>query len=317
MTVPTSATAFSLIATYKDGYQVTKTGPIQQVDLVPNASVSPNPVLKSTTLTAKNLMQKAAAATLNSVAWQITPGGGSGTLGATFLPVNGTAGVTAPATTGNYNLNLTYNYTDHNGAPQSAQVQKPFQVTDFVPVPVLGVYKGANKTQPVIPFGGVYSLTTNTAYFLWDEETIPGGGTHPGAKFYRSSDQNQSIGPSDTLIGQVTGAPGPVNYNSGAAECSTNCYIKVEVSGSVKAFKIAIDAPGGGGCQRRRNPCGEPLRPDRGQRRQPRAVHGVGHGLPRHRLLQPGPGVTKAAVAAAAVAAVEAAADARRSSPTA
>ena len=112
---------------------------------MPNASVSPNPVLKSTTLTAKNLMQKAAAATLNSVAWQITPGGGSGTLGASFLPVNGTAGVTAPATTGNYTLTLTYNYTDHNGAPQSAQVQKPFQVTDFVPVPVLGVYKGANK----------------------------------------------------------------------------------------------------------------------------------------------------------------------------
>ena len=154
-----------------------------------------------------------------------------------------------------------------------------------MPVPVLGVYKGANKTQPVIPFGGVYSLTTNTAYFLWDEETIPGGGTHPGAKFYRSSDQNQSIGPSDTLIGQVTGAPGPVNYNSGAAECSTNCYIKVEVSGSVRAFKIAIDAPGGGG-RRRRNPCGEPLRPDRGQRGQPRAVHRVGHRFPRHRLLR-------------------------------
>ena len=154
VTVPTSATAFSLIATYKDGYQVTKTGAIQQVDLVPNASVTPNPVLKSTTLTAKNLMQKATAATLNSVAWQITPAGGSGTLGASFLPVNGTAGVTAPSTTGSYTLTLTYNYTDHNGSPQSAPVQVPFQVTDFVPVPVLGVYKGANRTQPVIPFGG-------------------------------------------------------------------------------------------------------------------------------------------------------------------
>ena len=106
----------------------------------------------------------------------------------------------------------------------------------------------------------MYSLTTNTAYFLWDEETIPGGGTHPGAKFYRSSDQNQSIGPSDTLIGQVTGAPGPVNYNSGAAECSTNCYIKVEVSGSVKAFKISIDsAPTTLSAELPRQPGGEPV----------------------------------------------------------
>ncbi len=154
-------------------------------------------------------MQKAAAATLNSVTWQITPGGGSGTLGASFHPVNGTSRVTAPAAVGSYTLTLTYNYTDHNGAPQSAPVSVPFSVTDFSPVPVLGVYKGANRTLPVIPFGGVYSLTTNTNYFLWDEETIPGGGTHPGAKFYRSSDSNQSISPSDTLIGQVTGAPGP------------------------------------------------------------------------------------------------------------
>src|SRR6185436_8419312 len=168
------------------------------------------------------------------------------TLGTSFLPVNGTAGVTAPSATGNYTLTLTYNYTDHNGAPQSAQVQKPFAVTDFVPVPVLGVYKGANKTLPVIPFGGVYSLATNTTYYLWDEETIPGGGTHPGAKMYRSSDSNPSIGPNDTQIVPAGVGAGPTTWNSGGTECSTNCYIKVEVSGSVKAFTIAIDAPGGG-----------------------------------------------------------------------
>ena len=44
--IPATATAFSLTATYKGGYATTKSGSVQQVDLVPNFSVSPSPVLK-------------------------------------------------------------------------------------------------------------------------------------------------------------------------------------------------------------------------------------------------------------------------------
>ncbi len=67
MTIPPTATSFSLTVTYKAGYSTSKNGSIQQVDLVPNFSLTPNPVLKSASLTLRNLMQKAAAATLNSV----------------------------------------------------------------------------------------------------------------------------------------------------------------------------------------------------------------------------------------------------------
>src|SRR4029453_13464321 len=114
VTIPPSATGFSLLATYKDGFSVTKTGSIQQVDLVPNFSLTPTTVLKGGTMTSKNLMQKAAAATLNSVDYAFTPSGGSGTLVTCpggFCNVNGTAPVTAPDTIGNYTLTLTYKYT--------------------------------------------------------------------------------------------------------------------------------------------------------------------------------------------------------------
>ncbi len=101
VTVPSNATSFSLSVAYKGGYSTSKNGSVQQVDLVANFSLSPNPVLKSSTLTLKNLMQKATAATLNSVDYAISPSGGSGTLPGSFLVVNGTAPVTAPGTVGN------------------------------------------------------------------------------------------------------------------------------------------------------------------------------------------------------------------------
>ena len=46
-TVPSGATSFSLTATYKGGYSTSKSGAVVQVDLVPNFSLTPNPVLKS------------------------------------------------------------------------------------------------------------------------------------------------------------------------------------------------------------------------------------------------------------------------------
>ena len=145
VTVPTSATAFSLIATYKDGYQVTKTGSIQQVDLVPNLSVSPNPVLKSTTLTAKNLMQKAAAATLNSVAWRSRRAAGAARSGRAFLSGerHGRRDGSVHDRQLQHEPDLQLHRPQRRAAVRAGA--EAFPVTDFVPVPVLGVYKGANK----------------------------------------------------------------------------------------------------------------------------------------------------------------------------
>src|SRR5262245_15623749 len=177
ITVPTNATGFSLLATYKDGFSVTKTGSIQQVDLVPNFSPSPNPVLHGANLKLTNLMQKAAAATLNSVDWAFSSGGGSGTVacpGNDFCNVSGTTTVTAPGSTGNFTLTLTYNYKDHNQQFHSDPVSSPVQVTDFVANPVLGVYKGQNRTQQVLPLPN-FGLTTGTTYYLWDDSCKPTG----------------------------------------------------------------------------------------------------------------------------------------------
>jgi PKD repeat protein len=242
VTVPSNATSFSLTVTYKDGYSTSKSGAVLQVDLVPNFSLTPNPVLKSSALTLKNLMQKAAAAVLNSVTYAITPSGGSGTLNASFLPVNGTATVTSPATVGNYTMTLTYNYTDHLGVPKTAPVALPFSVTDFQPIPALGVYKDANHSQPIFPIGNppTFGLTTGTTYYLFDDETLPGGVTHPGASFYKGTDSNESIGPSDTLIGSTANA-GPQTWAS-VASCTGNCYVKVSVQGTVRAFKYSAQS---------------------------------------------------------------------------
>ncbi len=54
------------------------------------------------------LMQIGAAATVTSVDYAITPGGGSGTLPPAFNAVNGQAPVTAPGTAAAYNIMLTW-----------------------------------------------------------------------------------------------------------------------------------------------------------------------------------------------------------------
>ena len=120
MTVPVAATSFSLTATYKGGYTTSKSGTVSQVDLVPNFSLAPNPVLNERpSITLSNLMQKATAATLNSRSYAITPGGGGGTLPVhRSIAANGSAAVPAPEQAGQYTMTVTWNYTDHNGQAQ-------------------------------------------------------------------------------------------------------------------------------------------------------------------------------------------------------
>jgi hypothetical protein len=72
VTVPANAATFSLTATYRGGYSTTQSGAVTQVDLVPNFSLSPNPVLVSGTLTLTNLMQKGSSTTLGSVDYAVT-----------------------------------------------------------------------------------------------------------------------------------------------------------------------------------------------------------------------------------------------------
>jgi PKD repeat protein len=245
VSVPSNATNFSLTATYKGGYAVTKSGFVQQVELVPNFSLTPNPVLKSTALTLKNLMQIGAAATVTSVSYSINSSPVlSGTLASTFNVPNGTAPVTAPATVGSFTITLTWNYTVAS-VPKTATASLPFTTTDFTPVPSLGMYKDAGRTQRVFPIGSplTWSLQQGVTYYLFDDETLPGGVTHPGASFYKSSDSLQSISTGDTqLTGSPTSGDGPATFPASTA-CSTNCYFKISVptaSGTVRAFRYTV-----------------------------------------------------------------------------
>lgn len=255
VTVPTTATAFALTATYKGGYATSKAGTVSQVDLVPNFSLTPNPVLKGTALTLRNLQQISAAATITApIAYAITPGGAVGDLPTSFKTTGATATVTAPATAGSYTITLTWTYTDHTGATRTAQASQPFTAIDFTPVPSLGVYKNADHTQsvPSSPLNPpTWGLTQGTTYYLFDDETIPGGaGSHPGAAFYKSTDSNQSIGGGDTqLAGSPSTGYGPATFPASAV-CSNNCYFKIQVpagTGTVRAFRYSVTG-GGGGC---------------------------------------------------------------------
>ena len=246
-TVPSGATSFSVTATYKGGYSTSKSGTVVQVDLVPNFSLTPNPVLKGGLLTLKNLMQIGAAATVTSVDYSITPGGGTGTLPQAFNAVNGQATVTAPGTAGSYNITLTWHYTVAS-TPKTAVFSLPFSATDFSPNPVLAIYKNADHTSPVAPVGSplTFGLQTGVTYYLFDDETVPGG-AHPGASFWKSNDQLHTISSGDTqLTGSPTSGYGPASFTS-TSSCNSGCYFKVQVpasGGVVNASRYTVSSVG-------------------------------------------------------------------------
>ncbi len=234
------------MATYKGGYSTSKSGSVVQVDLVPNFSLTPNPVLKGSNLTLKNLMQIGAAATVTSVDYAITPGGGSGTLAPAFNAVNGQATVTAPGTVGSYNMTLTWHYTVA-GVRRRPRLSLPFSTTDFNPNPVLSIYTDADHTVLVAPTGSplTFYLQTGVTYYLFDDETVPGG-NHPGASFWKSGDQLHSISSGDTqLPGSPTSGYGPATFTSTSA-CNSGCYFKVEVPAvGRRRERIPLHRPGG------------------------------------------------------------------------
>ena len=142
-----------LTAAYKGGYSTSKSGTVSQVDLVPNFSLSPNPVADGLLdHAAATSCRSASAATLNSTSLRHHAGGGGGTLPS--LVQHGRMAPRpslAPEQAGPYTMTVTWNYTDHNGQAKVATAALPFTATDFVPVPVLGVYKSSNHTQNVPP----------------------------------------------------------------------------------------------------------------------------------------------------------------------
>ncbi len=121
-------------------------------------------------------------------------------------------------------------------------------MTDFTPIPALGVYKDSAGNQAVFPLGNppTFSLTTNTTYYLFDDEVLPQGVPHPGAQFHQSGDSNSSISAGDTLIGSTAGN-GPQSFAPAACSSSQSCYLKVTVQGATRASKYTASSGGGGG----------------------------------------------------------------------
>ncbi|HEY6051246.1 MAG TPA: PKD domain-containing protein, partial [Thermoanaerobaculia bacterium] len=128
--VPTGASTFTLLVTWKAGYTQSLTGNINQTDLVPEFTMSPaSPpgVTVNGTLTLTNAMQKSPATVLNSVDYAIASGNCPANLPA-FSPLppqfisTGSIGVTAPSSAGAYCITLRYNYTPPTGGPTSQSV---------------------------------------------------------------------------------------------------------------------------------------------------------------------------------------------------
>ncbi len=257
VSVPSLATAFSLTATYKGGFSVTKSGAVQQVDLVPNFSATPSPVLINSSLTLHNLMLIGGGTSLNFIDWAIStsstppspfPAGQRFTCpGAGICTVNGTTNVTAPSSAGNYYVHLAYNFSGPHGGGQQSTVSKPFTATAFNPNPALVVCR--NNTIPCnspAPFLGSYGLTTGTSYYLSDGEALPGGVPHPGSSYWQSSNGSTTSTTGDTPLGTAPGA-GPLTYTPAA--CSSSCFLKIEVPavGTIKAYSYTATSGGGGG----------------------------------------------------------------------
>ena len=241
--VPAGVIGFDLAIQYKGGYVARASGSVDQKDLVPEFSVSPNPVLNGGTLTIQNQML-IGNAVLNSVGYTIRDSVGnavaSGVLAnATtqpgFLVKDGTATVTAPSTTNPYSLELSYNFTPNGGSAQSLPISHPFSTTNFAPTPVPAVYLNSARTQPA-PYLFGYQLNTGTAYYLFDGELLPTGITHPGSQWFLVT------GSSETSLGTSAGA-GPVTYTFTSA-CTSGCSLKLVVPGALpKSVSAFIAAP--------------------------------------------------------------------------
>jgi hypothetical protein len=232
--VPNGANGFALSIDYPGGYQATASGAVQfQPAIVPDFS-SPGSVIRGSTFSLTNHMQKASTTTLDSVDYLFNPGAcgtppamPSNPLAATFLTAGGSAAVTAP-TAGSYCIFLRFNYTVQGSPPTSQIVSHPLTVTEWVSNPSIGIYLDSGKTQPAQFIGGSYYLTTRTNYYLFDEEPPPPAGVaYPGAQWSLGSAALGST-PTQTFL--------PVNFG---AACS-GCALKLTVGAVTRQIVVNI-----------------------------------------------------------------------------
>jgi PKD repeat protein len=242
--VPAASRSFRLTVTYKGGYTAPViNGAVQQVDLVPDFSLSPATVLHGASLTLTNQMQKGATTTLNAVRYEVSasstpPASFSGALISSFLSGGGTAAVTAPATDGAFFVHLQYDFSGPQGANQLLTVSKPFSTTSFAPSPSVLIYRNAAGTQLASTFIPM-QLSTGTTYYLFDRETLPSGVTHPGSQFYLSTNRDAGTVAGDQSLGTHAGA-GPVSFTP-SSTCSA-CSIKAVVGGVIGKINVAISS---------------------------------------------------------------------------
>jgi len=230
--VPAGAQTFTLQVTYAGYSPALVSGSVVQSDLVPAFSLTPNPVLISTNLTLTNQMQVSVGTTVTAVAYTIKLGTttvSSGNLASSFLTQNGTAQVTAPATSGSYTIDLVYTFNGPQGNGQTAAAPTAsFSATNWAPNPQISISP--------LPFCGSGScqITTGTAYGLSDVENIIIS-PHPGAQW----DLISSSG--TTSLGSSADANTPITWTP-TAVCS-GCTLRLTVSGVLNSLPVTISNP--------------------------------------------------------------------------
>lgn len=225
--VPASATAFSLTIAYPGGYTATAAGTVQQLGLIPDFLLAPNPVVRGDPLTLTNLMLKVAAATLNSVDDLIDgaladPASWPTSLPSSFLPVGGIATVTAPGTPGSYYVHLRYNYSVSGISQTPLTVTKPVTVSDQMTVTLSGPASGVIGTP--VTFTASVTGGSGTPAYSWnwgDNPFLFESGPPPKSHTYTTSGTYAvAVSATDGLlmasairnITISTSAPAPLNF---------------------------------------------------------------------------------------------------------
>jgi hypothetical protein len=208
VSIPLASRTFRLTAVYRGGYTApVLNGSIQQVDLVPDFTATPNPVVKSGTLTLNNTMQISPSATLTSVTYAInsTPAL-SGTLGSGFSGPQKQDTVTVPGTPGSYTIQLTYTFTGPSApGTQSLSVTKPFNVIDQIILTLVANPTTANTGQTV-----TFTATggTPTSTYGWNFGDNPFSGFTAGGATNSHSYSSPSSFTATTCVTNA-GSPQP------------------------------------------------------------------------------------------------------------
>ena len=232
--VPGNATGFDLRITYAGGYQATRSGTIEQVDLVPEFSPKTGTIFIGGNLTITNNMQKGSAVTLSSVEYSWDNGGTYTALASTFLAAGGTAPVPAPAQGTGYTLKLRYNYSKA-GSPSSATVSHgPFDVSSDWVGSVTGPTSG--RTNVSVSFTASVQGGSGNPSFSWCWDGCNIGGVFTAG----SATQSHSYRTAGTYVVAVK------ITDSGISKVVTSKQITITGSGGTGALSVGLNGPTAG-----------------------------------------------------------------------